>query len=88
MLRKHNMLENEQDSAILHTTSIKKVEGTLDHKGLKESEMVMNLDVTVLSHWSKEAIVKRTEWMADAIALITSLKAAQNEQVRIEHFRA
>ena len=82
------MVEFELDSAIRHTTWMKKVEGTLDHKGLKESEMVMNLDVTVLSQWSKEAIVKRTEWMADAIALITSLKAAQNEQVRIEHFRA
>ena len=82
------MVEFELDSAIRHTTWMKKVEGTLDHKGLKESEMVMNLDVTVLSRWSKEAIVKRTEWMADAIALITSLKAAQNEQVRIEHFRA
>ena len=82
------MVEFELDSAIRHTSWSKKLEGGLDYKGLKASEMVMNQDVSRLSQWSRDAIAKRTEWMADAVALITSLKAAQNEQVRIEHFEA
>lgn len=80
------MVEFELDSAIRHTTWSKKVEGSVDHKGLKQSELLMNLDATALSKWGKEVIVSRTQWMADAVALITSLKAAQNDQVRIERF--
>jgi hypothetical protein len=80
------MVEFELDGSLRHTSWAKKVEGNLDHNGLKHSELIMNEDATRLSEWSRDAILRRTEWMANAVALLTSTKAAQNEQVRIEHF--
>jgi hypothetical protein len=80
------LVEFELDGSLRHTSWAKKVEGNLDHKGLKHSELIMNKDVVSLSEWSRDAILRRTEWMANAVALLTSIKAAQNEQVRIDHF--
>ncbi len=80
------MVEFELDGSLRHTSWPKKVEGSLDNKGLKHSELIMNSDVVSLSEWSRDAILRRTEWMANAVALLTSIKAAQNEQVRIERF--
>jgi hypothetical protein len=80
------MVEFELDGSLRHTSWAKKVEGNLDHNGLKHSELIMNEDATRLSEWSRDAILRRTEWMANAVALLTSTKAAQNEQVRIDHF--
>ena len=80
------IVEFELDSSIKHTLWSKKVAGTTDHKGLAASEVAMNQDLAKLTEWTRDSIVKRTEWMADAVAMITSLKAAQNETVRIENF--
>jgi hypothetical protein len=80
------LVEFEIDGSLRHTSWAKKVEGNLDHKGLKHSELIMNRDVVSLSEWSRDAILRRTEWMANAVALLTSIKAAQNETVRIDGF--
>jgi hypothetical protein len=82
------LVEFELDGSLRHTNWAKKVAGTIEHKGLKESEVQMNSDVVDETQWTKDHILSRTKWMADAIALITSVAATQNETVRVESFRA
>jgi hypothetical protein len=80
------LIEFDLHGSLKHTSWSKKVQGLLEHKGLKESHVDMNADVCTKDRWTKDLIVKRTEWMAEAVALITSVAAAQNDKVRIQSF--
>jgi len=80
------LIEFDLHGSLKHTSWSKKVQGLLEHKGLKESDVDMNVDVCARDAWTKDLIVKRTEWMAEAVALITSVAAAQNDKVRIQSF--
>lgn len=82
------LVEFELDGSLRHTNWAKKVAGTIEHKGLGESQVQLNRDVADQTQWTKELILARTKWMAEAVALITSIGATQNEEVRVESFRA
>jgi hypothetical protein len=48
----------------------------------------MNRQVVTYPAWTKDLIVARTQWLADAVVLVSSVNAAQNEKVRVEAFVA
>ena len=80
------MVEFDLDGSLRHTSWTKKVDGSLEHKGLKASELKMNQEVVLHPAWNKDLILARTKWMAETLALITSAKAVQNEQVIVDKF--
>jgi hypothetical protein len=79
-------VEFELHGSLKHTSWLKKVDGSLEQKGISQSQVRMNIDVSTAPQWTKDMIAKRTEWMADAVALITSVASTQNETVRVERF--
>lgn len=84
----YTLTEFPLENAIKHTNWRKKIEGALEVKGLNKSDVQMNKDLSLIDQLTKDHIVARTEWMADAMVLLSSAKAAGNAQpAAIEGFR-
>ena len=82
----HTLIEFDLDSSIAHTNWQKKVQGSVEVKGLSQSKVALNEDVVDIPQWSASDIVRRTEWLADATVLVSSVGAAQNDSVRFDRF--
>jgi len=74
----YTLLEFPLDSSLKHSNWSKRVNGTPEAKGLIKSDMYLNKDLAVIEQLTKDQIVARTEWMAEAMVLLSSAKAAGN----------
>ena len=82
------LVEFQLHASLKHSHWANKVNGSLEHKGLIASEAQMNRQAVSFPAWTKDLIVARTQWLADAVVLVSSVNAAQNESVRVEAFVA
>jgi hypothetical protein len=82
------LIEFQLHGSLKHSNWTNKVNGSLEHKGLGASAAQMNRQVATYPAWTKDLIVARTQWLADAVVLVSSVNAAQNEKVRVEAFVA
>lgn len=82
------MTEFELDNSVKHAGWERKVAGADDVKGFRDSQVKLTQGVVQIDQLTKDHIVGRTGWMAEAVALITSAKAAANQTVRIEPYSA
>jgi hypothetical protein len=82
------LVEFQLHASLKHSHWTNKVNGSLEHKGLIASEAQMNRQAVSFPAWTKDLIVARTQWLADAVVLVSSVNAAQNEKVRVEAFVA
>lgn len=84
-----SLLEFEINTSIGNAEWSVKKEGIKSEvkKGLDDSQIIMTKDVAKFTEWTSDTINRRTEWVAAAMAEITSISVLNGQQPNIRSFK-
>lgn len=84
-----SLLEFEINTSIGNAEWSVKVSGIQSNlqKGLADSQVTMTKDVSKFAEWTGDTINRRTEWVAAAMAEITSISALNGQQPNVQSFK-